>query len=64
LKVNKPFPTILGAFARLRKATVNFARVSVRGFGRMEQLESHWRDYYEILYFSVFRKSFEKFQVH
>jgi len=29
----------------------------------MQQLGSHWTDFHEILYLSIFRKSFEKFQV-
>jgi hypothetical protein len=41
----------LGAFAELRKATINFVmsvRLSVRPSIRMEQLCSHWADFYEI----------------
>jgi len=30
---------------------------------RVEQLASHWTDFYEILYLRVFRKSVEKIQV-
>ena len=29
----------------------------------MEQLNSHWTDFYEILYLSIFRKFAEKIQV-
>ena len=29
----------------------------------MEQLDSHWTEFHEILYLSVFRKSVEKIQV-
>jgi len=36
-------PDILGAFAKLRKATISFV-MSVR----MEQLGSHWTDFHEI----------------
>jgi hypothetical protein len=37
----------LGTFAELRKATISFV-MSVRPFFRMEQLGSHWKDFYEI----------------
>jgi hypothetical protein len=36
---------ILGAFAKLRKATISFL-TSVRPFVRMEQLSSHWTDFH------------------
>jgi len=39
--------TFLGAFAKLRKATINFVS-SVRPSVRMEQLGSHWTDFHEI----------------
>jgi len=42
----------LGAFAKLRKATISFG-MSVR----MEQLGSHWTDFHEIWYLGIFRKS-------
>jgi hypothetical protein len=29
----------------------------------MEQLGSHWTDFHEILYLSIFRKIFDKIQV-
>ena len=45
---------LLGAFVELRKATVSFV-ISVR----MEQLGSHWTDFYEIC-FDIFRKPVEK----
>jgi hypothetical protein len=38
---------VLGAFAKLRKATISFVR-SVRLSIRMEQLGSHWTDFHEI----------------
>jgi hypothetical protein len=37
--------------------------VTVRLSVRMEQLGSHWSDFREILYLSIFRKSVEKLQV-
>jgi len=36
----------------------------VRPSVRMEQLGSHWRDFYEILYLRIFRKSVKKFKFH
>jgi hypothetical protein len=55
---------ILGAFEKLRKATISFV-MSVRPSVsiRMEQLDSRWTDFHEILHFSVFRKTVEKIQV-
>jgi hypothetical protein len=52
----------LGAFAKLRKATISCV-MSVRLSVRMEQLGSHWTDFHEILYSRIFRKSAEKIQV-
>ena len=52
------FLLFLGAFAKFRKATTNFV-MSVR----MEQFGSHWKDFHEIRYLSILRKSAEKFQV-
>jgi hypothetical protein len=37
--------------------------LSLRPFARMEQLGSHWTDFHEILYLSIFRKSVEEIQV-
>jgi hypothetical protein len=48
----------LGAFAKLRKATISF----IMSF-RTEQLLSYWTDSREILYLISFRKSGEKIQV-
>jgi hypothetical protein len=42
-----PASSILGAFAKLRKATISFV-LSVRPSVRMEQLGSHWTDFHEI----------------
>jgi len=52
----------LGAFARLRKATINFV-MPVRPSVRMGQLGSHWMDFREIWYLIVFRNKVEKIQV-
>jgi len=52
----------LGALAKLRKATNNFV-MSVRLYVRLSQLGSHWTDFDEISYLSIFRKSVEKVQV-
>jgi hypothetical protein len=43
-----------GAFAKLRKATIDFMSVCLSV--RTEQLGSHWTDIHEILYLSIFRK--------
>jgi hypothetical protein len=37
----------LGAFAKLRKATIS-CFMSVRPFARVEQIGSHWTDFHEI----------------
>ena len=52
------------SFSRVRKISESFAmsvRMSIRPPFRMEQLGSHWTDLNEIWYFSIFRKSVEKF---
>ena len=58
-----PYPhSFLGAFAKLKKSTISFVmygRLSVR----MEQLGSHWTNFHEILYLSIFRNSIEKIRV-
>jgi hypothetical protein len=51
----------LGTLAKLRKATVSL--MSVHPSVYMEQLDSHWTDFHEISYLSIFRKSIEKIQV-
>ena len=38
---------------------IRHIRLSVR----MEQLSSHWKDFYDILYLNIFRISVEKIQV-
>jgi hypothetical protein len=43
----KVHTTILGAFAKLRKATVSFI-MSVCPSVAMEQLDSHWTDFHEM----------------
>jgi hypothetical protein len=53
---------ILGLFAKLRKATVSFV-MPVCLYVRMEQLCSHWTDFYEMSYLSIYRKAIEKIQV-
>jgi hypothetical protein len=56
------FSSFLGALAKLRKATINFA-MSVCPSCGMEQLGSHWTDFLEIWYMFIFRKSVKKIQV-
>ena len=58
--------SLLDAFAKLRKATVTFVvavPLSLCPPVRMEQLGSHWTDFHEIWYMSIFRKSVERIQV-
>jgi hypothetical protein len=38
----------LGAFAKLRKATISFDCLSVSPSVRIEKLGSHWTDFHEI----------------
>jgi len=51
----------LGALAKLRKGTVSFL---MSPFVSMEQIGSHWTDFHEIWYVSIFRISVEKSQFH
>jgi hypothetical protein len=46
---------ILGAFAKLRKATISFV-MSVCLSVRVEQFDSHWTDFSEIWYYKIFPK--------
>ena len=48
--------------AKLRKATISFVRY-VRLSVQKEKLGSHWTDFHEIWYLSIFRKFVEKIQV-
>jgi hypothetical protein len=54
--------TFLGAFAKLRKATISFV-MSVRLSNRMEIFGSHWKGFHDIWHKNVFQKSIEKIQV-
>jgi hypothetical protein len=51
-----------GAFAKLRKATISFV-MTVRLSVRMEELVSHWTDFYENMYLRNCRESVENIQV-
>jgi hypothetical protein len=53
---------LLGALAKLRKATVGFVG-TVRLSVRMEQLGSHWVDFHEIWYLRILENLWTKFQV-
>ena len=50
---------------RFRKIAIAPGRfvMSVLQSVRMEQLGLHWKDFHEIWYLSIFRKSIEKIQV-
>jgi hypothetical protein len=47
---------------KLQKATISFI-VHIRFSVRVEQLCSHWKDFHEIFYLSIFRKSVQKIEV-
>ena len=51
----------LGAFPKLRKATISFT--SVCPSLRMEQIGSHWTDFDETWYLRLFQKPVEKIQI-
>ena len=57
----------LGAIEILRKWVLVSSYLSVctsvRPYVRMEQLDCHWTNFYEIWYLCIFRKSVEKIQV-
>jgi hypothetical protein len=49
MDINVNYIQFLGAFAKLRKATISFVMsVCVRLSVRTEQLGSHWTDFHEI----------------
>jgi len=52
---------IFGSFPKLRK-TIIAVFMSVRLSVCMEQLDSYWTGFHEILYFRVFGKSVQKLQ--
>ena len=56
------FLYFLGMFAILRKVNISCI-MAVPPSICMGQLVSHWMDFYEILYLSIFQKYFEKFQI-
>ena len=61
LVLGQNFLQYSGAFAKLRKATICFVmsvRPSVRPSVCVEQLRSHWTEFYEIWYLSFFSKIF------
>jgi hypothetical protein len=51
----------LGAFEKLRKATINCPSVDVPL--SVEQLDSHWTDFHEISHLRISRKFVAKIQV-
>jgi len=54
--------TFLGVFAKLRKVTMSFI-MSVLLSVHVEELGSHWMDFREFVYLTIFRKYFEKIEV-
>ena len=49
-------------FAKLRRATISFV-MSVRLSNCMGKLGFHWKNFHEIWYLIIFRKSVEKIQI-
>jgi len=66
VSVRKRAIAFLGTLTTLRKATVSFVMsLSIRSSLRMEQLGSHWTDFYEILYLRIFFQNMSrKFVFH
>jgi hypothetical protein len=60
--LNKICISFLCAFVKLRNANNTFI-ISVCLSVRMEQSSSHWTNFHEILYLSIFRKSVEKIRL-
>ena len=61
---NTPSPYfLLGAFGELKEATLILAMSPFSLPFRVEQFDSHWIDFHEIWYLSIFRKSVEKIQI-
>jgi hypothetical protein len=52
--------SLLGAFAKLRKATITSFVMSVRLSVRMDRLSSHLTGFHEIIYLNILRKSVKK----
>jgi hypothetical protein len=52
-----------GEFAKLQKRLLALSIPSVRLSVRMNQHGSHWTDFHEISYLSIFRKSAKKIQL-
>jgi hypothetical protein len=55
--------TFLGAFEKVRKATISFV-MYVSPYVRMEQIGSHWTDFHEIWYWVVFENLSRKCKFH
>jgi len=53
---------VLGAFAKLQKATISFVMyVCPSGQSvRMKELGSHWMEFHDIAYLNIFRKCIEE----
>jgi hypothetical protein len=57
------FAQFLGTFKNYEKRLLPWSCLSVRLYVHIEQLCSHWTDFNEILYLSIFRKCVQKIQV-
>jgi hypothetical protein len=63
--MNAPFTLLMNFFvsvAKLRKVTISFD-MSVSPSLRIEQMGSHWTDFHEIRYLSIFQNFLEEIQV-
>ena len=54
---------IMSVHPSVRPSVHPFFWLYVRPFIRMEQMGSHWTDFYAIWYLNIFRKSEEKIQI-
>ena len=52
------------SLSKIAKSVYMLHHVSLHLSGLMEQLSSHWTDFLEIKYFTIFRKYVEKCKFH
>ena len=58
-----PVQSFLKRFRKIAKKTISFV-MCVHLCVRVEQLGFHWRNFHEIRYFLIFRKSVENFKCY
>jgi hypothetical protein len=56
-------PYLLGAFTKLRKATIGIVMSVCSSVCPHGKTTSHWVEFHEILHFSIFRKFAEKIKI-